>query len=200
MNGDITRFTHRVYKHYTGVLKQQGRVDLDADDTEQDAIQKHLRQTEAKDVIGCCGVPKTGGGFKIGVGVTDGGKDLTISPGRMYAGGILCELEATPLPVRPAGGQEVQVENLVVDGRRFEKGQWVELIADEGTDTKLAQITNVDSAGKKLTLSATAESRFTRLRRIATYATQPDFPDPGLPDVTDEGQGTYLVYLDVWQR
>jgi hypothetical protein len=200
MNGDITRFTHRNYKHYTGVLKQQGRVDLDADDTEQDAIQKHLRQTEAKDVIGCCGAPKTGGGFKIGVGVTDGGKDLTISPGRMYAGGILCELEATPLQVRPAGGQEVQVQKLVVDGRRFEEGQWVELIADEGTETKLAQITGVDSAGKKLTLSETAESRFTRLRRIATYTTQPDYPDPALPEVTDEGPGTYLVYLDVWQR
>ena len=31
MGGDYTRFTFDPKKHYAGVLKQQGRVDLDAD-------------------------------------------------------------------------------------------------------------------------------------------------------------------------
>ena len=30
MKGDFTRFTHHPGKHYSRVLKQQGRVDLDA--------------------------------------------------------------------------------------------------------------------------------------------------------------------------
>ena len=41
MKGDFTRFTHDSTKHYTGVLKQQGRVDLDADWNEHVEIQDH---------------------------------------------------------------------------------------------------------------------------------------------------------------
>src|SRR5215204_5378219 len=94
--GDISSSTFTASKHYTGVLKQQGRVDLDADWNEYVDIQKHLRDTEARDVIGHCGAPKRGGGFKIDVAPDD--QDLTISPGRIYVGGVLCELEATLLP------------------------------------------------------------------------------------------------------
>ncbi len=93
MRGDFTRFTHNPRKHYTGVLKQQGRVDLDADWNEQVAIQEHLDRVTNIDVIGRCGVPIHGGGFAIGL-VGDGQDlDLSISPGRIYVDGILCELE-----------------------------------------------------------------------------------------------------------
>ncbi|MEO0249774.1 MAG: DUF6519 domain-containing protein, partial [candidate division WOR-3 bacterium] len=71
MKGDFTRFTHDPKKHYTGVLKQQGRVDLDADWNEQVEIQDHLERTANRDVIGLCGVPEEGGGFKIGVYAAD---------------------------------------------------------------------------------------------------------------------------------
>jgi photosystem II stability/assembly factor-like uncharacterized protein len=67
MKGDFTRFTHDPKKHYTGVLKQQGRVDLDADDNEQAEIQDHLRRTANRDIIGLCGAPRDGGGFEIEV-------------------------------------------------------------------------------------------------------------------------------------
>src|SRR5215218_1312646 len=105
--GDYSRITHKPFKHYTGVLKQQGRVDLDADSNEADEIAAYLRQTQTRDVIGPCGVPKTGGGFFVeGLFVNDTGSvaddgveaDLTISPGRAYVDGILCELEATSIP------------------------------------------------------------------------------------------------------
>lgn len=95
MKGDFTRFTHDPTDRYTAVLKQQGRVDLDADWNEQVAIQQYLERTEAKDVIGPCGAPRTGGGFEIiDTTETEGQPDLEISAGRMYVDGILCELDA----------------------------------------------------------------------------------------------------------
>ncbi|HEY3138383.1 MAG TPA: DUF6519 domain-containing protein [Blastocatellia bacterium] len=92
MPGDYSRKTFRAEKHYSGVLMQQGRVQLDADWNEQVAAELYRAETEATDVIGPCGVPKKGDGFKISVAA--GGHDLTISPGRIYADGMLCELEA----------------------------------------------------------------------------------------------------------
>jgi hypothetical protein len=118
MKGDFTRFTFNKEKHYSGVYMQQGRVQMDADWNEYVEIQAHRQQTEAKDVIGLCGVPVADDGFKIGElkltaflhGVSlnggkatdDGGEEwtpgtlpvnYTISAGRIYVDGILCELE-----------------------------------------------------------------------------------------------------------
>lgn len=90
MKGDFTRFTHDPGKHYTRVLRQQGRVDVDADWNEFAEIFTHLERTEAIDVIGRCGVPEHGGGYKI----DHDGENLTVSPGRLYVDGILCALES----------------------------------------------------------------------------------------------------------
>ena len=65
MLGDYSRTTFKREKHYSGVLKQQGRVELDADDNEQLAIQHYRDETEAIDVIGQSGVPKKNDGFRI---------------------------------------------------------------------------------------------------------------------------------------
>ncbi len=89
MKGDFTRSTFKPDKHYSSVRMQQGRVQLDADWNEQMDINSYRIETETLDIIGPCGVPwsKDGGGFKIGT-TSD---DLTISPGRIYVDGILCE-------------------------------------------------------------------------------------------------------------
>src|SRR4051794_27631139 len=89
MPGDYSRKTFDRKKHYTGVLMQQGRVQLDADWNEQLAIELYRAETEAKDVIGLCGVPKSDDAYKI----TTDGSDLFIAPGRIYASGLLCELD-----------------------------------------------------------------------------------------------------------
>jgi Family of unknown function (DUF6519)/Carboxypeptidase regulatory-like domain len=91
MPGDYSRRLFRKNKHYSGVLMQQGRVQLDADWNEQLDLQLYRTETEAIDVIGRCGVPRKNGGFLIGSG--SGGQDLTISAGRIYVDGLLCELE-----------------------------------------------------------------------------------------------------------
>src|SRR5688572_32947794 len=91
MKGDFTRFTYDPAKRYTAVLKQQGRVELDADYNEHAFMRDRLARITATDVIGPVGAPETGGGFAIGI--AGGGQDLTVSEGRIYVAGILCEAE-----------------------------------------------------------------------------------------------------------
>ncbi|MBE7169301.1 MAG: hypothetical protein INR73_01860 [Williamsia sp.] len=95
MPGDFSRKTFQRRKHYSGVLMQQGRVLLDGDWNEQLDIQQYRIRKETNDVIGACGVPKKGDSFRIGVAAN--GTDLTIHPGHMWVGGLLCELE-NPAP------------------------------------------------------------------------------------------------------
>ncbi|MFB2976710.1 DUF6519 domain-containing protein [Microseira sp. BLCC-F43] len=210
MKGDFSRQTFDPKKHYSSVLMQQGRVQVDADWNEQQAINQYRIETETKDVIGKCGVPKQGGGFKI----EDAGSDLTISPGRIYVDGILCQLEeSTPIPITfPAGtNNQVQVPNWIVDHLPFEKYQWVELAAD-GIDWTKFRILDVNLNQRTLTLNTRDLTSFKRannpiLRRIITYATQPDYPNPEYiipagdnPPQLNLDNGNYLIYLDVWQR
>src|ERR1044072_3526401 len=91
MPGDYSRITFKRENHYGGVLKQQGRVELDADDNEQLSIQHHRDETEAIDVIAQAGAPQQKDGFKMGT--APGGHDLPMADGRFYLEGLLCELE-----------------------------------------------------------------------------------------------------------
>ena len=94
MKGDFTRWNFKPEKHYHAVLKQQGRVDLDADWNEQDAIASHRVETETIDVVGPSGAPAgPAGGFALSV-VSN---NLQISKGRAYVDGLLCENEQNVL-------------------------------------------------------------------------------------------------------
>ncbi|MCC7174007.1 MAG: hypothetical protein IT159_02330 [Bryobacterales bacterium] len=92
MKGDFTRFTFDAKKHYTRVLKQQGRPDLDADWNEQNAIQNHLLEESHRDTIGKSGFPK---GPAFSVQPTPDATDLVIQPGHAYVDGILAVFEGT---------------------------------------------------------------------------------------------------------
>ena len=65
MKGDFSRFTFDPQKHYSRVLLQQGRVQLDADWNEQVDILTHQNHTEIKDIVGPSGVPQRDPGFGI---------------------------------------------------------------------------------------------------------------------------------------
>lgn len=101
MKGDFTRDTFVREKHYSSVRLQQGRVGpLDAEWNEQRDIDAHHSQTTRQDVIGLCGGPKgqdADGNPLAGFALTAMGSDLTISPGRYYVHGMLCENEAATL-------------------------------------------------------------------------------------------------------
>ena len=89
MKGDFSRFTFDPAKHYSAVLQQQGRVQLDADWNEQTEIEARRARLLALDLIGPAGAPEGNAGFEISP-LPSG--DLAVSAGRMYVGGALCEL------------------------------------------------------------------------------------------------------------
>ncbi len=92
MKGDFTRVTFDPTKHYSRVLMQQGRVQLDADWNEQAAILLHYLETLATDLIGPFGGPAgEHHGFKVSP--ASNAFDFAISRGRYYVDGVLCENE-----------------------------------------------------------------------------------------------------------
>jgi Family of unknown function (DUF6519) len=93
MKGDFTRMTFDPTKHYSRVLEQQGRVQVDSDFNEMNDIHRYISRRLAADLIGPHGGP--GDSFK-----TDAAKDkdnntvsrdFGIAKGYYYVDGILCE-------------------------------------------------------------------------------------------------------------
>jgi len=89
MKGDFTRNTFDPIKHFSRVLMQQGRVQLDADWNEQAAILLHYLWSLTADLIGPYGGPDPGCGFTLAAM----GSDFTIGKGHYYVDGLLCENE-----------------------------------------------------------------------------------------------------------
>ncbi len=116
MQGDFSRDSFDPLRRYSRVLQQQGRVELDADGNERQAIQLHLLRQLAADLIGPSGGP--GDGFAI----SDrwNGKPMlynfAVSPGHYYVNGWLCENDDVaiynwdaPAPAEPAPARQRQV-------------------------------------------------------------------------------------------
>jgi len=211
--GDFTRDTFDPLKHFTRVLSQQGRVQLDADWNEQAAILLHYLRTLAADLIGEQGGPEENAGFEVSLLSIPPPvqNDFRIGPGHYYVDGILCELEATPIPVIPQqDGTKVQVLTLLVDDLEFQPGQYVEVYpppppppSPSSPPPNLAKISAVDLANRTLTFDGSLPfGTSPMIRRLTTYLAQPDYPVPPVP--TDERAfqlgNPYFVYLDVWER
>ncbi|MEG4233976.1 DUF6519 domain-containing protein, partial [Microcoleus sp. Pol11C3] len=217
MKGDFTRSTFQPEKHYTSVRMQQGRLQLDSDWNEQIDIEAYLRHAQSVDMIGAdSGVPTSGEGpgepyrdsFKISI--TPDGSDLAIAPGRLYVNGTLCELETgTHFKAKIKASNRVEVSSLSVDGHSLEQGQWLEY-PTQGKEER-RQIKTVTSDQRELTftdvklndlIGAKTEEdgvdNKIELRRLLTYKTQPDYPNPN--DESTLTDGVYLAYIDVWQR
>jgi hypothetical protein len=110
MKGDFSNDRFRRVKHFNRVLKQQGRVDLDADWNEQAAINQYLLRTLIADLLGPFGGPRDHCGFEAldwtalsdaeiaalkAAGLTPQPGDFLIGAGRYYVDGILVENENT---------------------------------------------------------------------------------------------------------
>lgn len=90
MKADITKNTFNPAKHFSRVMMQQGRVQLDADWNEQTSILLHYMQTLAKDLIGEHAGSQGNAAFEI-TEVSE--TDFSIGVGNYYVDGILCECE-----------------------------------------------------------------------------------------------------------
>jgi hypothetical protein len=88
MKGDFSRLTFNPAKAFTQVLRQQGRVDLDADWNEQQAILNYLDRTTRTDIIGPAGAPIDNAGFAV----TLPGGNLHIGAGHFYVQGQFVDL------------------------------------------------------------------------------------------------------------
>lgn len=207
MKGDFSRITglKAKRKHYSSLLKQQGRVQLDSDWNELISIIAHQRGVRTIDTIGQCGAPIHDSGFEI---LHPGGallpNDLLIATGRFYAGGLLCETTpSSKLPIRgfqAANPNRVLVDDAKIDGVSLTIGQWVQLVTDEQPDGIIAQVASVGTGSITLSqnLSAYASDHHPYLRRLILYSQQPDHPSSGT--FTPVAGQTDLLYLDVWER
>ena len=93
MSGDYTRFTFDPRKRFSGVLQQQGRVQLDAEWNEAVSIFKRRIRVQALDTFGAVGVAQLTTPDAFDVSVAAGPPlDLALQPGRIYVDGILAEL------------------------------------------------------------------------------------------------------------
>lgn len=88
MKGDFTRVTFDPARHFSRVLMQQGRVQLDTDFNEQSAILLHFLRTLTADLIGPYGGP-----LDAGFGLTKNAStsEFEVGTGHYYVDGILVE-------------------------------------------------------------------------------------------------------------
>jgi hypothetical protein len=108
MRGDFSRDTFDAAKHRSRVLLQQGRVLLDADVNEQQAILLRRLHLLMRDTAGRHAAPADmPDSFKIGsVSVSGAGdvpRDFSIAAGRYYVEGVLCENDAPTRYTRQFG-------------------------------------------------------------------------------------------------
>jgi hypothetical protein len=115
MHGDFSRTTFDPRKHYSGVLAQQGRVDLDADGLEQVAITQHYLRALAGDLIGPHGGP--GDGFAIDTAPDR--FDFAIRQGRYYVDGILCENEGAEVTYRSQPDHRIEGDDQLQANRSY---------------------------------------------------------------------------------
>ena len=212
MKTDLTRDTFHPRKHYTRVLTQQGRVQLDADANEQAAILLRYLRTLAADLIGPAGGPESNLGFGITTLTPNPTPaDFRIGFGNYYVNGHLCQADYTPIGVFPAGGAGgvVRVRNWSAD---FEQKtvppyEFFDDIVDTSFTPVVVQITDPDRAASQITI-ANLPAEFPsllnpKLRRVITYLHQPDFvhsTNPGAISPPPLPSGFCRIYLDVWER
>ncbi|MEZ4450434.1 MAG: DUF6519 domain-containing protein [Nannocystaceae bacterium] len=104
MSGDYSRRRFDPRKHYSSVLMQQGRVQLDADWNEMAELYERRFRAERVDAFGRTAVPSTGADAAnnaraFEVTIDDEGR-LRLGRGRIYVDGLLAENHGAPGPAR----------------------------------------------------------------------------------------------------
>jgi hypothetical protein len=227
MKADFTRNTFKPGNHYSRVLMQQGRVQLDADWNEQAAIQTNTTRQIAADLMGPHGGPPAGAtsSGKLGPAYTvlpitpnalqTGAKaDFLLLAGHYYVDGILCSNETTPAIVTAyPTAQSLTVFTWTTDGTSFAVGQYLWLFCADTSKTTLLpvllQINAVDYPNRNLTVTTITGNMGLFVDDVGDGAPQRHFvrraptylTQPDFPGATlPQNSASYQVYLDVWER
>src|SRR6266516_4865360 len=151
MGGDYSRVRFDPAKAFAGVLKQQGRVSLDAEFNEYvDLLDRHWR-AETLEVIGPCGVPHavpreppgtSPEPFLIRRSGSGGSTDLTIGRGRAYVHGILVECRGDTTSLEPESrlGEERGNASLAYTDQPFYYGAGFPELSASSSATDLVYI------------------------------------------------------------
>jgi hypothetical protein len=226
MKADISRSTFKKSKHYQKVNLQQGRVQTDADWNEQIDIQVHHERTFLQGTIGKTGAPTENAGFGIKVDPSKLG--YTIGAGHYYVDGILCENEydaecTNQVDLKPLyfiWDDIFSNEQVGARFRNFVKKiftfDWIdsEGIQVERTDNgRTVRIHTVNGNSSSNSISITLDDELSKATKATLKDDQEDkvvyefvakiISDKvniGYTPALPTGQGTYLAYLDVWER
>lgn len=98
MATDVARLSFDPARGYRGVIGQQGRVSLEAEQNEQRVIDVEERRHELIDIVGPVGTPDngyvvSGSAGSSSAGSSSGAFEITVGAGTMYVGGWRLELE-----------------------------------------------------------------------------------------------------------
>jgi hypothetical protein len=214
MKADFTRNTFHPFKHYTRVLMQQGRVQLDADWNEQNAIQIEYLRELAADLIGPCGGPfdNLGYGPFLLDPVLSVPFDFGITSGHFYVDGILCEnahdYAAFAIPANLANNSvTITPDRPELDGTLIQVGDYLELFDATNPSSNFLPAIVTKISGGAITVTTPTSSlggwganAQPRVRRLISYARQPDYPMAKSDLGGQQQQNKLLVYLDVWER
>ncbi|HEY0614352.1 MAG TPA: DUF6519 domain-containing protein, partial [Candidatus Elarobacter sp.] len=204
MKADLTRSTFDPLNNFSRVLMQQGRVQLDADWNEQTDILLYTLRRFIADAF----PSGHGTGFALAALATTPAvaDDFSIAGGSYYAGGILIELDTSPVPVlRWEDETHVVVARWTADGVAFAPDQYVQFVNLRAVQPQIPtrKIVAVDYSKMLLTLDAPIRYfQNAAVRRLVTYKSQPFLPDaPALAPTHKNGNSSsYQLYLDVWER
>jgi hypothetical protein len=164
MNGDLSRITFNPRKHFTRLVLQQGRVQIDADGNEQAAILLHYMRSLATDLIGQHGGPAD---------LTDGTKRIQRNCGFAI---IAANGSVSPAQFFP--------QNLLPEEQKE--------LTDMIKNSKLPLLIAI---GHYYVDGLLCENESYR-----PYSRQPDLVRANDDEIRKLAAGTYLFYLDVWER
>lgn len=88
MGSDRARVSYDVWRQWRLVTRQQGRVTLEADENEADAIAAEELRRETHEVVGDCGTPDNGYAIDFSGAKPEFPYDVTVGKGTMYVGGV----------------------------------------------------------------------------------------------------------------
>ncbi|HEX8306321.1 MAG TPA: DUF6519 domain-containing protein [Jatrophihabitans sp.] len=93
MATDVARLSFDPARTYRGVVPQQGRVSLEAEQNEQRVLDSEERRLELLDIVGPAGTPDNGYAVSGEPGWEGKGFEITVGAGTMYVGGWRLELD-----------------------------------------------------------------------------------------------------------